>query len=102
MLHGYVRMQVVEPPKEQNGRWGKPDGNSWVHRYLVHYRPVTLDISNQYRGHGMVTAEGGVGGDAKPVSHSLEMQHNRATSNIYILCFHSCMFFPCRSRNRGI
>jgi hypothetical protein len=43
-----LRMQVIEPPKDRNGRWSKPDGNSWVRRYLAHYSPVALDICNHY------------------------------------------------------
>ncbi|KAM0833885.1 hypothetical protein ACQ4PT_063977 [Festuca glaucescens] len=45
-----LRMRVIEPPKDRDGRSSKPDGNSWVHHYLARYSPAALDIHNRSPG----------------------------------------------------
>jgi hypothetical protein len=45
-----LRMQVVQPPKDRDGGRSKPDGDSWVHRFLSCYSPTVLDIHNHSPG----------------------------------------------------
>jgi hypothetical protein len=45
-----LRMQVVQPPKDRDGGRSKPDGDSWVHRFLSCYSPAVLDIHNSSAG----------------------------------------------------
>jgi hypothetical protein len=45
-----LRMQVIQPPKDRDGCFSKPDGDSWVHRFLSSYSPAVLDIHNSSAG----------------------------------------------------
>jgi hypothetical protein len=45
-----LRMRVIEPPKNRDGRPTEPDSNRWVHRYLARYSPAALDIHNRSPG----------------------------------------------------